>query len=108
MDEIKEMIENSSRSLDEVIGFIDDSISTMQRAKNAILDYTFFCDQCGKYYYKHKCPTRKEIKTKLECTNPYMGYLEPYEYEKVTYWEYGKVCPEGHQVEKPKYGGRVV
>ena len=47
---------------------------------------------------------REKTYTQLVCTNPFQGYLEPYEYEELTVHEWYDICPGGHEISnKPRF-----
>ena len=102
-EQIMQIIEKPNLTIKEKLEELDSLLISskfeIENAKRFIVKDYIYCDKCNDYYKEKAWDKKKKTITTLECTNPLTGgYLDPYEYEKVTkevlYYE----CPKGHQI----------
>lgn len=109
MYNVEEVFKNCpSQDIQDRMNIIADTIDGLILVQTELQSSGHWCSKCSRWYYKTDCQLKFEKKTKTICTNPLMGYLEPYEYEEETYLEYFEACPEGHEISKTrKWGGTL-
>lgn len=102
--DLNAIFENGPTDIQEQIDVLNNTIQAIEHIKSQLQATGYYCNKCGRWYRQDDCPLREEKKTRLVCTNPFQGYLDPYEYEERIESEWFDICPEGHKInEKPRF-----
>ena len=98
------IFQNGPTDIQEQIDVLDNTIEAIKNIKTQLESTGYYCSECGRWYHRDDCSLQKTTYKKLVCTNPFQGYLDPYEYEERIFNEWYDICPKGHKIsEKPKF-----
>ena len=104
MYDLNEVFKNGPEDIQERMNVIANTINGIMKLQNELQAQGYWCSHCQRWYYKDDCGMREKTYTQLVCTNPFQGYLEPYEYEERTVHEWYDICPGGHEISnKPRF-----
>ena len=102
--DLNAIFQNGPTDIQEQIDVLNNTIEAIKNIKTQLESTGYYCSECGRWYRQDDCSLREKSYTTLVCTNPFQGYLDPYEYEERTVHEWYDVCPEGHSIsEKPRF-----
>ena len=102
--DLNAVFQNGPSDIQEQINVLNNTIDAIKNIKSQLEDTGYYCNKCGRWYRKDDCSLREKTYTKLVCTNPFQGYLDPYEYEERTIHEWYDICPKEHEIsEKPRF-----
>ena len=102
--DLNAIFENGPTDIQEQMDVLENTINAIKNIKTQLESTAYYCGKCGRWYRQDDCSLREKSYTTLVCTNPFQGYLDPYEYEERTVHEWYDICPEGHEIsEKPRF-----
>lgn len=102
--DLHEVFKNGPDDIQERMDVIANTIDGIMRIQKQLQESGYWCSHCQRWYYQDDCSLHNETKTRLVCTNPFQGYLDPYEYEERTETEWYDICPKGHKIsEQPRF-----
>lgn len=104
MYDLNEVFKNGPQDIQERMDVIANTIDGIMKLQSELQALGYWCPHCQRWYYQDDCGLREKTYTKLICTNPFQGYLDPYEYEERTIHDWYDICPEGHEISnKPRF-----
>ena len=102
--DLNAIFQNGPTDIQEQIDVLNNTIEAIKSIRTQLESTGYYCAECGRWYRQDDCSLREKSYTTLVCTNPFQGYLDPYEYEERTVHEWYDVCPEGHNIsKKPRF-----
>lgn len=104
MYDLNEVFKNGPQDIQERMDVITNTIDGIVKLQSELQALGYWCPHCQRWYYQDDCGLREKTYTKLICTNPFQGYLDPYEYEERTVHDWYDICPDGHEISnKPRF-----
>ena len=83
--------------MDDRIRVVEEAGMELKKMREYLSQQACYCPECKKYHDRADCKMSIEEVIETVCTNPYNGYLDPYEYEEQATLKQFLICPHGHK-----------